>query len=111
MFIVDLQPSKVRLRQANFELMEADSLQVDPKQIQQLDEINSVDDAYAEQLLNTRDWPRRLYLAEPRIGNIELRTTLGLCDLPAVLFDLTRGNPETPADCLKSFSGVQLSIA
>jgi len=35
----------VRFRQANFELMQTDSLQVDPEEIQQLDKIDPVDDA------------------------------------------------------------------
>ncbi len=110
-FIVDFQLCGVRFGQTNFELMEANSLQIDPKKIQQLDKIDSVDDAQAVELLNAWHWPGGLYLAEPRIGNIELRITLGRCNLPAEFFDLTRGNPEMPADRLKSFSGVQLSIA
>jgi len=32
--------------------METDSLQVNPEEIQQLDKIEPVDDAYAEELLN-----------------------------------------------------------
>jgi len=43
--IVDFQLCKVRFRQANFELMQTDSLQVDPEEIQQLDKIDPVDDA------------------------------------------------------------------
>jgi hypothetical protein len=43
-FVVDFQPCTVRFRQPNFKLMEADSLQVDPKEIQQLNKIESVDD-------------------------------------------------------------------
>jgi len=101
----------MRFRQPNFELMEADSLQVDPKEVQQLNKIEPVDDAYAEELLNTRHWPCGFYLAEPRIGNVELRTTFGLCDLPAVFFDLARRNPKMSANRLKSFSGVQLTVA
>ncbi len=79
----------MRFRQPNFELMEADSLQVDPKEVQQLNKIEPV----------------------PRIGNVELRTTFGLCDLPAVFFDLARRNPKMSANRLKSFSGVQLIVA
>ncbi len=111
MFIVDFQASKVRLRQTKFDLMEANSLQVDPKQGQQLDKIDPVDDAQAEELFNTRDWPRRLHLAEPTVGNIEFRTTFGLCNLPAVFFDLAQRNPHTSPNRLNSFSGVQFGIA
>ena len=52
-FVVDFQLCKVRFRQANFELMQTDSLQVDPEETQQLDKVDPVDDAYAEELLNT----------------------------------------------------------
>jgi len=43
-FIVDFQPYRVGFRQADFELMETDSFQVDPKEIQQLNKIEPVDD-------------------------------------------------------------------
>ena len=66
-FVVDFQACRMRFRQPNFELMEADSLQVDPKEVQQLNKIEPVDDAYAEELLNTRHRPCGFYLAEPRI--------------------------------------------
>jgi len=44
-FIIDFQPCAVRFGQTNFELVEPNSLQVDPKQRQQLDKIDPVDDA------------------------------------------------------------------
>jgi len=44
---------RVCFRQANFELMQTDSLQVDPEEKQQLDKIDPVDNAQAEEFLNT----------------------------------------------------------
>jgi len=52
-FIVDFQPCRVCFRQTNFEAMQIDSFQVDPEEMQQLDKIDSVDDAQAKELLNT----------------------------------------------------------
>jgi len=43
--IVDFQLFRVCVRQANFELMQTNSFQVDPEEIQQLDKIDPVDDA------------------------------------------------------------------
>ena len=91
--------------------MEANSLQLDPKQGQQLDKIDPVNDAQAEELFNTRDWPRPLHLAEPAVGNIEFCATFGLCNLPAVFFDLAQRNLQTSPNRLNSFSGVQLGTA
>ena len=91
--------------------MEPDSIQVDPKEREQLDKIDPIDDTQAEKLLNTRYWPCGFYLAEPGIGNIELRAAFGLCDLPAIFFDLARGDPEVFAYRLELLSRSQLTIA
>jgi len=89
--VADLQFSQMGVRERGSQLMEAQSLQVDPVEKQEVRELRPIDGAQAVQLEDARDGVRIFDLRKPRIGNLKFRIMFSARNLLAQFRHIARG--------------------
>jgi len=89
--VTDFQFSQMCVRQRGGELMEAQSLQVNPIEKQEIGKLCAINGAQAVKLEDAGYGVRILDLRKPRIGNLEFRIMLSACYLLAEFRDVARG--------------------